>query len=193
MKTLGQGLRTRQIVEILAQQNDCLRYTIVFPDEVYVQGVHATLAALLENAAPQIRKLKLKNFWRPETADREYLGLHATFECLVGEAEAESGEGAPAVTRSGLGGDKQLVWEKGTRFEVQWHTEATIHTKEEQCHLIYEKFRVDMDVDHKAQYWEEMVGLWSVINMPKGAEMIGKSVTAKFDAFEKVRIGLKLA
>ena len=31
-----------------------------------------------------IRRLKLKNFWRPDTADREYLGLHATFECSGG-------------------------------------------------------------------------------------------------------------
>ena len=37
------------------------------------------------------------------------------------------------------------------RFEVQWHTEATIACKEERCHLCYEKFRVDLDAGHKAQ------------------------------------------
>jgi hypothetical protein len=200
-KTLGQGLRTRQIVDLLAQQNDCLRYTMIFPDDVYVQGVHATLDAIEKSASPRIRRLKLKNFWRPNDADREYLGLHATFECLVddhpeeqdeeeGEEEDEEARGKQIKLSKVLGGggngNKGDEWTNGTRFEVQWHTEATIHTKEEQCHLIYEKFRVDLNVDHKAQYWEEMVGLWSTINMPAGAENIGKSVTAKFDAFESV-------
>eukprot|EP01043_Picozoa_sp_COSAG02_P101902 COSAG02_NODE_37930_length_435_cov_1.383929_2_plen_52_part_01 len=34
-----------------------------------------------------------------------------------------------------------------------------------------------------------MVGLWSTINMPVGAENIGKHVTAKFDAFESISEG----
>lgn len=166
----GQGLRSHQIVDLLAQQNDCLRYTMVFPDDVYVQGVNATLDALEKSTSPRIKRLKLKNFWRPNDADREYLGLHATFECLVDhEEEGENhsnpaGAGAildcsassAAASASRSGSDRDNLsgkWTNGTRFEVQWHTEDTIHTKEEQCHLIYEKFRVDMDVDHKAQYW----------------------------------------
>ena len=99
-------------------------------------------------------------------ANREYLGLHATFECTPQEDGGEAG---------------QSLWRGNTRFEIQWHTEATITTKEEQCHLIYEKFRVDLDTGHKAQYWEEMVSLWSVIKMPVGADKIGKAVQAKFD------------
>lgn len=144
-ETLGHELRTHQIVDLLSEQNDCLRYTMVFPDDAYVQGVRATLDALENSTSPRIQRLKLKNFWRPNDADREYLGLHATFACLVDDqSDVPSNSG----TRNLKG-----KWTNGTRFEVQWHTEATIHTKEEQCHLIYEKFRVDLNVDHKAQYW----------------------------------------
>ena len=45
-----------------------------------------------------------------------------------------------------------------------------------------EKFRVDLDAGHKAQYWEEMVGLWSTIKMPEGGDLIGDPVKPKFDA-----------
>jgi hypothetical protein len=145
-ETLGHELRAHQIVDLLSEQNDCLRYTMILPDDVYVQGVHATLDALEKSTSPRIRRLKLKNFWRPNDADREYLGLHATFACLVDDQSD-----APAYPSGTC--NLKGKWTNGTRFEVQWHTEDTIHTKEEQCHLIYEKFRVDLNNDHKAQYW----------------------------------------
>ena len=136
----------RGIVDLLAEQNDCLRYTMVFPDAVYVQGVEATLDTLEKSTSPRLRRLGLKNFWRPDVADREYLGLHATFECLIDDRD-------DAERVVGNGTTLKGEWTNGTRFEVQWHTEDTIQTKEEQCHLIYEKFRTDLDVDHKTQYW----------------------------------------
>ena len=65
---LASSLRSRHLIELLAQQADCLRYTLVLPEECYVEGVRSTLHVL--EATEGIRRLKLKNFWRPETADR---------------------------------------------------------------------------------------------------------------------------
>ena len=118
VSVLSHGLKANHVLSLLQEQKDILRYTMVLPEPSYVAGVHATLGGLLEH--PGVRQLTndpgvpaLTNFWRPESSDREYLGLHGIFECpdgtLNGDAVLKEGE-APVPLR----------------FEVQWHTEATV-------------------------------------------------------------------
>jgi hypothetical protein len=61
-------------------------------------------------------------------------------------------------------------------FEVQFHTNETIDTKMQKCHHSYEKFREDHSMA-KAQYWEEMVRMWSVVPIPDDVLALGELVT----------------
>jgi hypothetical protein len=60
-------------------------------------------------------------------------------------------------------------------FEVQFHTNETIDTKMQKCHHSYERFREDHSMA-KAQYWEEMVRMWSTVPIPQDVLELGELV-----------------
>eukprot|EP01052_Picozoa_sp_SAG31_P038810 SAG31_NODE_5256_length_2647_cov_1.875981_6_plen_153_part_01 len=82
--------------------------------------------------------VKMKNFWRKPGESTDYMGINAVFRT-----------------------------EDGFPFEVQFHTPESIDTKMQRCHHSYEKFREDHSMA-KAQYWEEMARMWSLVPIPPG-------------------------
>ena len=56
------------------------------------------------------------------------------------------------------------IW-AGYTFELQFHTHQSIDTKMQKSHISYEKFRQEHSMA-KAQYWEEMVRMWSLVPIP---------------------------
>eukprot|EP01050_Picozoa_sp_SAG11_P015038 SAG11_NODE_1912_length_4078_cov_2.769289_3_plen_181_part_00 len=65
-------------------------------------------------------------------------------------------------------------------FELQFHTRESIDTKMQRCHHSYEKFREDHSMT-KAQYWEEMVRMWSLVPIPPGVQKLGSLVVHEVD------------
>lgn len=60
----------------LNKQNDALRYTILFPTDVYVNGVKEVEKALTEQ---NIGIEKMKNFWRKPGESTDYMGINAIY------------------------------------------------------------------------------------------------------------------
>jgi hypothetical protein len=52
-------------------------------------------------------------------------------------------------------------------FELQFHTIQSLDTKMQRCHHSYSKFREERSM-MRAQYWEEMVRMWSLVPIPPG-------------------------
>jgi hypothetical protein len=136
-----------QFEEVVEKQNDALRYTIVFSTDSYIEGVKRVQAVFKQKG---IKELKMKNFWRKTGEETDYLGINAVY--LVPE---EGGGMYP--------------------FELQFHTHQSIDTKMQKSHISYEKFRQEHSMA-KAQYWEEMVRMWSLVPIPPGVQRLGTLV-----------------
>jgi hypothetical protein len=102
-------------------------------------------------AANQINGNKMKNFWRKPGEEADYMGINAIYKTP-----------------------------NGFPFELQYHTQESIDTKMQRCHHSYEKFREDHSMV-KAQYWEEMVRMWSLVPIPDGVQRLGKLVVHEVD------------
>lgn len=136
-----------QFEKVVGMQNDALRYTMVFSTEDYVAGVKRVAAVFKEKG---IKELKMKNFWRKTGEETDYLGINAVY------AVPEEGGGSYP-------------------FELQFHTNQSIDTKMQRTHASYEKFREEHSMA-KAQYWEEMVRMWSLVPIPSGVQRLGTLV-----------------
>lgn len=136
-----------QFEGVVSEQNDALRYTILFSTDDYVAGVKRVQSVLTQKG---IQELKMKNFWRKTGEETDYLGINAVY--LVPE---EGGSSFP--------------------FELQFHTHQSIDTKMQKSHISYEKFREEHSMA-KAQYWEEMVRMWSLVPIPDGVQRLGTLV-----------------
>eukprot|EP01051_Picozoa_sp_SAG22_P007968 SAG22_NODE_582_length_8879_cov_2.731663_6_plen_987_part_00 len=109
--------------------------------------------------AAGISRVKMKNFWRKPGESADYMGINAIYRT-----------------------------EDGFPFEVQYHTAESIDTKMQRCHHSYEKFREDHSMA-KAQYWEDMVRMWSLVPVPPGVLELGTLVVHKVD-IDDVLVGL---
>ena len=88
----------------------------------------------------------IKNFWRKPGEAADYMGINAVF-----------------------------ALPSGASFELQFHTMQSLDTKMQRCHQSYSKFREERSMV-KAQYWEEMVRMWSLVPIPSGVSDIGDLV-----------------
>ena len=137
------------VIAIVDEQGDTLRYTIVFGTEDYTSAVKTALERLCKHGYMPFR---FKNYWKRPAAGREtdYMGINSTFashqEC---------------------------------RFEVQFHTTESLETKQT-VHVSYENFRAESNEGRRAQYWEEMARLWSLVPVPTGAVELGATTVKKY-------------
>lgn len=57
-------------------------------------------------------------------------------------------------------------------FELQFHTEQSLEVKEGDLHMLYEKHRVETDIEKIAMYQREMINISNKITDPKNIEQI---------------------
>eukprot|EP01043_Picozoa_sp_COSAG02_P017722 COSAG02_NODE_809_length_16922_cov_11.295013_14_plen_932_part_00 len=116
---------------------DLLRYTMVLKTKTYVQGVNETVRLFRENGIEPVPNT-IKNFWRRKGQDTDYLGINGSFQTQA-----------------------------GFPFELQFHTDESIETKQEKAHHSFEQFRLTTGLE-KLQYWEDMVRMWAMVPIPPG-------------------------
>ena len=151
-KTDGaRGLESEEVEEIVNKQHDILRYTMVIRTKRYTKSVKEIIAAL---EASGYATFKCKNYWTKPGESTDYMGINAVF----------STPDHPSMPGP-------------FTFELQFHTIQSLDTKMQRCHHSYSKFRESRSLV-RAQYWEEMVRMWSLVPIPKGGvQDIGELVT----------------
>ena len=115
-------------------------------------------AALAALRAEGYAELKLKNFWRRPGEATDYAGINAAF----------------------------ATPEASFPFELQFHTAESLDTKQQRCHQQYSKFREDRSMV-RAQYWEEMVRMWSLVPIPDGVASLGTPAVHSVNLDEALR------
>ena len=132
----GDDAQDEAFTAALHSLRDLLRYTMVLKTATYVKGVNATIKLFGSHGVEPV-KGNIKNFWRRKGQDTDYLGINGSFQT-----------------------------QEGFPFELQFHTDESIETKEEKAHHSYEQFRLTTGLE-KLQYWEEMVRMWSMVPIPE--------------------------
>ena len=115
-------------------------------------------AALAALRAEGYTELKLKNFWRRPGEATDYAGINAAF----------------------------ATPEASFPFEIQFHSPESLDTKQQRCHQQYSKFREDRSMV-RAQYWEEMVRMWSLVPIPDGVASLGTPAVHSVNLDEALR------
>ena len=110
-----------------------------------VEYVAGVTATIEDLKAAGFAELKVKNYWRKPGESTDYAGINSVF----------------------------AVSEGAFPFELQFHTPESLDTKMQRCHHSYSKFREDRSMV-RAQYWEEMVRMWSLVPVPEGVSEIGE-------------------
>jgi hypothetical protein len=143
------------------------------------------------DAAAQISDALRYTIVLPE--DRYSTGVKQALNAL----ETKSGGGLKVVKvknfwdgKSYEGINVKLETADGFKVELQFHTPATLLTKEERSHPIYELLRATNDPKAIKAYEQQLEDLWNDIPMPKGADKIGDDWR---EAFEKETADLKKA
>lgn len=103
-------------------------------------------------------EVKIKNYWRKPGEATDYAGINSVLR-------------VPGSTLP---------------FELQFHTPESLDTKMQRCHHSYSKFREDRSMV-RAQYWEEMVRMWSVVPIPDGVSEIGELAVHKVNLNDALR------
>ena len=120
-----------------------------------------------------MRELRCKNYWRAGGAEKDYVGINCTLAHAPRRQAAEAGSAPQPEPQP-----EQL-------FELQLHTEQSIDTQLQRSHVSYEKFRTEGSVELKAQHWEELVTMWSLVEVPDGIECVGTPARHHFQQFDQ--------
>ena len=137
VKGLSDEEQNEAFTKAINSLRDLLRYTMVLKTKTYVKGVNETIQLFHQNGVEPVPNT-IKNFWRRKGQDTDYLGINGSFQM-----------------------------EDGFPFELQFHTDESIETKQERAHHSFEQFRLTTGLE-KLQYWEDMVRMWAMVPIPDG-------------------------
>lgn len=128
----------------VAEMNDVLRYTFMFPTVKYIFGFRQTLI-LLANFKYEVPKERIWNAWKNIGThfDRGYRGINIT-----------------------------IISSHSQIFELQFHTEESFLLKK-QMHYLYKKTRSStVSWAEKKQFFQKLVEMAKEVEKPKGVKKL---------------------
>ena len=154
-----QGCIEAAAADVAGKMKDVLRYTKVFPAEVYAESVREVVQNLVDDSEYSIdvdnsagaNEVRFKNYWLAG----DYNGINMNVNFTLGpDSEGEAGAAAVLLSDSII-------------FELQFATLESAAAKEK-SHLLYDEERVTTNATLKLELQQQTRKLWAGVPTPPG-------------------------